>query len=143
MKIKKEIRKILENYSESNKMNFKPELEVPSLELCKRLKELGFPQFSGGWYWVLEELTYKEVWKLKLLYNIPYAVDNLKIKAPTCREMAFWIAKGVKKLTKENNDKIGYLVAGKELYWEVSPDDFAEDLIWLVENKHVKFENDN
>jgi len=29
------------------------EKEVPSLELCRRLKELGFPQESSdsGWYW--------------------------------------------------------------------------------------------
>ena len=26
--------------------------EVPSMELCKRLKELGFPQNGGGWYWI-------------------------------------------------------------------------------------------
>ena len=27
------------------------EKEVPSLELCKRLKELGFSQKGEGWYW--------------------------------------------------------------------------------------------
>ena len=26
--------------------------EVPSLELCKRLKEVGYPQDGGGWYWI-------------------------------------------------------------------------------------------
>lgn len=30
---------------------FNPELEVPSLGLCKKLKELGYPQEGGGWYW--------------------------------------------------------------------------------------------
>jgi len=32
---------------------FKPEKEVPNLELCKRLEELGYPQEGGGWYWVV------------------------------------------------------------------------------------------
>ena len=113
--------------------------EVPSLELCKRLKELGFPQEGEGWCWY----TNKEILRWKVVYNKGfYPIEELYgeyIKAPTCREMAFWIAKGVKNLAKEDNDKIGYLIAGKELYWEVSPDDFAKDLIWLAKNGYVKF----
>ena len=31
---------------------FDPIKEVPSLELCKRLKELGYPQKDGGYYWI-------------------------------------------------------------------------------------------
>ena len=31
---------------------FDPEKEVPSLELCRRLKELGYPQEGGGYYWI-------------------------------------------------------------------------------------------
>ena len=112
--------------------------EIPSLELCKRLKELGFPQSSGGWYWRVDEyskwLSFYTDSEYK--HRIP---DEIFIKAPTCRKMAFWIAEGAKNLAKEDNDKIGYLIAGKELYWEVSPDDFAKDLIWLAENGYVKF----
>jgi len=154
MKIKKEIRKILENYSESNKMNFKPELEVPSLELCKRLKELGFPQFSGGWYWVLEELTYKEVWKLKLLYNIPYAVDNLKIKAPTCRELGEWLPVYLEEdiyldIDHPSSDVwiVSYIKTTHPLqksiisfYDNTEPNVRAKMIIFLAENGHVKFE---
>jgi len=34
---------------------FDPKAEVPSLELCQRLKELGYPQTTGGWYWIKDE----------------------------------------------------------------------------------------
>jgi len=34
---------------------FDPIREVPSLELCKELKELGYPQTGGGWYWIKPE----------------------------------------------------------------------------------------
>jgi hypothetical protein len=30
---------------------FTPEREVPDLELCKKLKKLGFPQCDNGFYW--------------------------------------------------------------------------------------------
>jgi len=33
---------------------FNPEDEVPSFDLCLKLKKLGYPQEGGGWYW--EEL---------------------------------------------------------------------------------------
>jgi len=32
---------------------FNPTDEVPSLELCKRLREQGYPQNGGGWYWLV------------------------------------------------------------------------------------------
>ena len=115
-------------------MVFNPEFEVPSKELCKKLKELGFPQESsdgGGWYWVLEELTYKEVWKLKLLHNIPYAVDNLKIKAPTCREILEWIETAYQKYVAD--------VPPTYTSSEIEPNALAKELIWLAENGYVKF----
>lgn len=36
------------------KFIFNPEDEVPSFDLCLKLKKLGYPQEGGGWYW--EEL---------------------------------------------------------------------------------------
>ena len=38
--------------------------EVPSLELCKRLKELGYPQENGEWYWVKRKVVGKEDWRV-------------------------------------------------------------------------------
>jgi len=42
--------------------------EVPSLELCKKLKELGFPQGGGGWYWIQDDE--KTEWVLKFFKEI-------------------------------------------------------------------------
>ena len=50
--------------------------EVPSLGLCRKLKELGYPQEGGGWYWVHAVVGYgaKDVlkswgWELKFAEN--------------------------------------------------------------------------
>lgn len=67
------------------------EKEVPSLELCKKLKELGFPQEGGGWYWVKDtnssspRLTFMN----ELLQEMSPFVEE--IKAPTCRELGEWL----------------------------------------------------
>jgi len=71
---------------------FKPEKEVPSLELCKHLKELGYPQEGGGWYW--------KKWKDKENWNVGFVEEEDKqlfltevdfVKAPTCRELGEWL----------------------------------------------------
>ncbi|MCD6384449.1 hypothetical protein J7M23_01605 [Candidatus Sumerlaeota bacterium] len=49
---------------------FNPEKEVPSLELCKQLKEFGFPQEGGGWYW--KEGKYELVLLKEPLVLCPY-----------------------------------------------------------------------
>ncbi|RLJ03092.1 MAG: hypothetical protein DRP08_03955 [Candidatus Aenigmatarchaeota archaeon] len=95
---------------------FDPQKEVPSLELCKRLKELGYPQDGGGWYWVKRK--YDLLWGLYLKFQkgwvewVSWDNNNIKcywdtstdirydnaqgvsilridelIKAPTCREL--------------------------------------------------------
>jgi len=67
--------------------------EVPSLELCKRLKELGYPQERAGWHWVLTKENDKEQWALKYYCtyeDIPYWA--IHIKAPTYRELGKWFS---------------------------------------------------
>lgn len=77
--------------------------EVPSLGLCKKLKELGYPQDGGGWYWqrigdnialvnnpqkrwIVVYLTLRGY--LSCLYD-----QIVVIKAPTCRELGEWMLK--------------------------------------------------
>jgi len=76
---------------------FKPELEVPSLELCKKLKELGYSQNAGGWYWV----DLGNGWKPRIEWlgvvdeEIP--PEDFYIKAPTIRELVEWLPSNIEK----------------------------------------------
>ena len=89
------------------------EKEVPKLELCQELKELGYPQDGEGYYWVKTKEGWKLAIKISNLWRIVgrylgekdeesirfggchcCAVDleiEEKIKAPTCREMEEWL----------------------------------------------------
>lgn len=77
---------------------FCPEKEVPSLELCKKLKEVGYPQ-DGGWHWIRFEG--ENEWKLCLSCEQGIVIDGRvyaeaygkreQIKAPTCRELMEWL----------------------------------------------------
>jgi len=85
--------------------------EVPSLELCKKLKELGYPQEGGGWYWVKDFIPNEE-WLLMYVeeyipekesghwgysvfepsHNMIGFMENLdRIKAPTNEELGKWL----------------------------------------------------
>ncbi|OQX86951.1 MAG: hypothetical protein B6D55_04640 [Candidatus Omnitrophica bacterium 4484_70.2] len=135
------------------------EKEVPSLELCKRLKELGFPQDGGeGWYWregkikpVLGLLIDKSDLGWTLLECVdgiwaksPYLYgEELKklIKAPTCRELGEWLLKVYLKLPT------GHPVRNKLISFclplKLNPNILSKDLIWLAENGYVKFKDFN
>ena len=51
---------------------FDPTKEVLNLELCKRLKELGFPQDGSSWYWVRVNDDAKEMLEWKTSWNLVY-----------------------------------------------------------------------
>jgi len=57
---------------------------VPSLELCLKLKELGYPQNEGGFYWVKEDVEDGCIWRLKFFYESP---NGNFVKAPTVGEL--------------------------------------------------------
>ena len=138
---------------------FDPKAEVPSLELCKRLKELGFPQ-EGGWYWIKDEgewiIVFSEDGESYLLEYSggegEYFTAKLpedKVKAPTCRELGEWLPRVIEDYFLE------FLPKGKKIldWWVVyrnqnktkilipadtEPNARAKMLIWLVENGYVK-----
>lgn len=77
---------------------FDPTKEVPSLELCEKLKEAGFPQDGVGWHWVKKptgpaHVGYTYEWKLILIEDIHRAIDYYKVKAPTVHELLEWLSK--------------------------------------------------
>jgi len=130
--------------------------EVPSLELCKRLKELGFPQDGGGWYWV----KIKKRWRLCLdndRFNDCWEKVEKVIKAPTVAEMGEWLPPA---LNLKEGDAYLYIDRPEENLWILSyslRDSFicpiavdgeteanarAKLLIWLVENGYMSFKED-
>ncbi len=139
---------------------FDPTKEVPSLELCRKFRELGFPQDGGGWYWIKYRRFDREITKLVYQTQInlipnSYGADiyypngaghgSLAItwyaKAPTVRELGEWLP-----------DLIIFKHKGKE-WWCIhhtitkesnikaytEANARAKLLIWLAKNGHVKF----
>jgi len=130
---------------------FKVEKEVPSLELCKRLKKLGFSQRGGGWYWIKN----KGKWKLAFFVGkanpyifsfydpgqltIVYRQKDYRrkddfIKAPTCREILEWIEIAYQKYITD--------VPPAYTFSEIEPNILAKELIWLAEHKYVGFKKE-
>jgi len=125
---------------------FEIEKEVPSVELCKKLKELGYPQTSGGWYW---RYRLPQKWELTFFYTgergaIPF---EEYIKAPTCREMGEFFPPMIDTVRlpldyPQYAGKFCCLRKGKiETVADTEAEARAKMLIWLVENGYVKFQN--
>ena len=132
---------------------FNPKLEVPSLELCKQLKYLGFPQDGGGWYWYsdIENATWRLVYEQEVF---DYDEDIKEyIKAPTVRELGEWLPVSIKdihelyiefdKVTEED-----WIISYRYYCHNISLIVFkditeanarAKMLIWLVENNYITF----
>jgi len=95
---------------------FNPENEVPSLELCKKLKGLGYPQGGGGWYWDISgNLIYflpgvikQENNRIYLSTTPTVRIDytNNVIKALTIPEMVEYFNEDI---TISKDFKTGYL----------------------------------
>ena len=133
---------------------FDPEKEVPSLELCKKLKELGFPQEGGGVCWVVVEgcKHKKTKWGLKFYEkyeDIPYWA--VCYKAPTCRELGEWLPHKIDKNGKGYYLNIGLTVISYDAYDDDSiayvadkdePSLRAKALIWLAEKGYVDFKKE-
>jgi len=130
---------------------FNPEREVPNLELCKKLKELGFPQDGGGFYWVIENINGKELPRVVYESDIDNGEFGTKfvveiIKAPTIRELGEWFPLTDEVLScrfidewllyweKRHNPNVFYNSHGK-----IEAEARADLLVWLVENGYVNF----
>lgn len=129
---------------------FDPEKEVPSLELCEKLKELGFPQNTGGWYWeIYESIAGKDVEVKYFDYTPEDDLYFTYVKAPTTRELEEWLL----------SNKIFYQIQFWEDGYVVSPLNIgllskrwkadtganarAEMLIWLVKNGYVSLRKES
>jgi len=138
--------------------------EVPSLGLCERLKELGYPQNTMGFYWIKFSTRYNlyyqdvllfdeegKIWGVKTVNGLTEPIET--IKAPTQREIEEWLPdeivdNGFWGLIMTKN-YIGYGRPTLQIEWlrrirvNYEPVNArAELLIWLRENGYVKFEKE-
>ena len=105
---------------------FSPELEIPSRELCKKLRELGYPQNGGGWYWGVRNYQKRVLFCNHSQVNlwIKYHQEELEyreiIKAPTCREMGeglpYFIEAENKILKRTTSYYLYFQKLGKDFY---------------------------
>ncbi len=132
--------------------------EVPSVELCKRLKELGFPQTPDGYYWAkyAPTIKYKLYFRTEkdffYFYNGQFwtiLTDPIEIiKAPTNSELGellpFYLPElGFLRIEK-NEDGFHYYydaIALKGCYFieEIEANARAKTLIWLRKNGCTTF----
>ena len=143
--------------------------EVPSLALCRKLKELGYPQEGGGWYWVKTKTIGKETWRvgfqvkredsygrMHIDYQSEFSIPDIEVeevvKAPTCRELGEWLPwylPELKFLNAERNEDGFHYCYNEETFngcyiiADTEPNARAKMLIWLVENGYLCFEKED
>ena len=140
---------------------FDPKKEVPSLELCKRLKELGYPQDGGSWYWdlwpVKPRLVFLATWE-NFIPLMRKPKDKWLMKAPTLREIIEWLPLEIEYegetlwLDLDRPDESQFIVSYCRYCDGTCPIAIGDDdivnaptkmLIWLAKNGYVKFKGDN
>ncbi|MHA1396147.1 MAG: hypothetical protein ACTSSF_00255 [Candidatus Heimdallarchaeaceae archaeon] len=134
------------------------EKEVTSLELSRRLKELGFPQKEPGWFWVvyhdkdgdrvqllLERERDKKFWQMLRNCNPSY---REVIKAPTNSELGEWLPFYLPELgflrIEKNEDGFDYYYDRLNITeWyaieKIEANARAKMAIWLRENGYITF----
>ncbi len=90
---------------------FNPVKEVPSIELCKKLKEIGYPQGGGGWYWAKNNLIYIPIFSKSVQRRLEIQSESEVIKAPTVVELGELLIKAKNLLLKtKGNYQINYFL---------------------------------
>lgn len=135
---------------------FKTTKQVPNLELCKKLKELGFPQDGGGWYWDLNNtppslVLYRDT-KFERIALLDY--ESRLIKAPTVQELeewlpysivfekdgsTFWLSCHRYNPVRWNCGYVGYSEVLAVKSGATIVETMAKLLIRLIEDRHIKF----
>ena len=128
--------------------------EVPSLELCRKLKELGYPQDKTGFWWGYRAHL-KDDEQYVLLFGNEILVGELDWwKAPTLGEMEEVLSAKIDTLGDGSDwflriekwgdrwyvdlSKFAYCVCSEK--GEKLPNAYAKMLIWLAENGYLSFE---
>ena len=133
-------------------MSLKLEAQVPSLELCKKLKSFSYPQ-EGLFWWT--NTWDKDEWQVDMYPIIEVMKDGKKRKpvkfiAPTVAEMGEWLPNYVKddtnylQIVKSNDGKFWFIqydngFGNMETEGKTEANARAKCLIWLVENDYIDF----
>lgn len=129
------------------------EQQVTSLELAKKLKELGYPQ-EGLFWWDNREIGHEPKgleWVINFVKSKKLGDEYGAVVAPTVAELGEILPVGhhTVKLSKGWAGIIGgggartldYLTSEDSIVGEkVEANARAKMLIWLVENGHINFE---
>ena len=119
---------------------FEKRLGVPDFEYCKKLKELGYPQDGGDWYWI-KLITWG---KPRLIYPgddfdelVGLSEKEFFVKAPTVGELGKLLPDFVEfklngKFWIKDKENYRYLVNDRN-----EANARAKMLIWLIENDYV------
>lgn len=142
---------------------FDPTKEVPSLELCKKLRGLGYPQDGGGWYWIRRvghcywELALMDsdkkgenlrTWHKSGKYEwMPIGYTEERIKAPTCRELGEWFPQKWNIVSIQYSNGYWGISSHEVKRWRIweadtEPNARAKMLIWLREKGYVDFDKE-
>lgn len=132
------------------------EKEVASLELSKKLKELGFPQEEPGWFWYANITN--AIYRLIFLKEFDEKTDKDMedyIKAPTNSELGEWLPIVIEdyglSIYKTLNgwaieyEKYNFIEGSKKTLVKIKCDNETEAntrakmLIFLVENGYITF----
>lgn len=76
--------------------------EVPSLELCQKMRELGFPQEGTCYYKTHNGTLFVLTW-----FDIGFTVnekDNEKVLAPTVSQMVSWLPECIGDIIDKHSD---------------------------------------
>lgn len=144
----------------------KLEQQVPTLELCKKLKELGYPQ-EGLFWWIFHWMDNEKKKDWEIGFDRGWGIETsevseTKLVAPTAVELGEWLVKEHNGLcsyywsyikerwecnTHIKDEKKGWQNNSQMLHMEHDETEAnarAKMLIWLVENDYVSFkEQDN
>lgn len=112
----------------------------PNLELCKKLKEIGFPETElyydshainkVDWYWITTDWEYPCPSVMEMLDVMPNCIKNnwgYPLKISRTKWGTFIVAYQDWK----------FLL--RDFIWDNLPNALASMLIWLVENKYLTF----
>ena len=126
------------------------EKEVPNVELCKKLKKLGYPQENGG-YWWYEEIETGEFFVDTS--GFPVRSQRIVCVAPTIRELftmlpIFIKIEGFRASLVLDKDEVLYSypphnTSGGRLHFDGSlPDRLAKMVIWLKQHGYIDFKKE-
>lgn len=139
-------------------------IHYPSLELCKKLTEIGFPttfqhrwenESTVIWCWEIPEWFYVSPSVMEMLdvmpKEIPYTIKVSRVEVPVHRNLVIgkntlsgWYyckyVYGTMYGRLTDNKIVQFMNTAKHINWTL-PNALAEMILWLVENNYISFTN--